>query len=292
MKIIPVRQEWLTLEEAIVVLKQHNIVLLPADLFRHALHKNLTLSVWFQSPALLRRLEPPCQLTCLSPETGLCSASRRRKMMPYSCPVRPGPRFQESGCQLWDLPLIGLECLLIQHKLAGSLSCPLPEQGHCCREAGIVLRNPEGDCYQLCDSKPLRIIALETIEERGRLPEAFHQLLSRLYRRHPESIPARLSAPFCSPLSSLPEDAFLVLRKTQLEIFLKQHLPEGKPRVTLALSRLLWLACKKNPHLSDELLQHPYKLISIFQCWAGEEGLHVSLNADTLKNALRRGSPD
>ncbi|MCL8071150.1 hypothetical protein [Klebsiella quasipneumoniae] len=40
MKTYPIRQEWLTLEEAADVLKQHDIALLPADLFRHALTRN------------------------------------------------------------------------------------------------------------------------------------------------------------------------------------------------------------------------------------------------------------
>ncbi|WP_256860778.1 hypothetical protein [Salmonella bongori] len=176
--------------------------------------------------------------------------------------------------------------------MAHSLVCPCPQRGHCCREAGIVVRNSEGRYYQLCDRKPLREIALELIEQRGKLPTPFHQFMARLYRRHPASLPASLRMPFCYPSASLPEDTLLIIRKTQLKTFLKQHLPEGKPRVTTALSRLLWLACKKNPQLDDELLAHPYKLLNIFESWAQEEGLRVSLNGDTLKSALSRGAPD
>lgn len=40
-------QEWLTLDEAAEVIRQHNITLLPADLIRHALHGDLLLSVYF-----------------------------------------------------------------------------------------------------------------------------------------------------------------------------------------------------------------------------------------------------
>ncbi|EDW2793158.1 hypothetical protein H3N91_003534 [Salmonella enterica] len=292
MKTYPIRQEWLTLEEAADVLKQHDITLLPADLFRHALHKNLTLSVWFQSSVLLRPLTPTCQFACINNEGEFCRPSRRQKIMPLSRPERQGPQIRETCCTLWDLPLIGLERLLIQQKMAHSLVCPCPQRGHCCREAGIVVHNPEGRYYQLCERKPLREIALELIEQRGKLPTPFHQFMARLYRRHPASLPARLRMPFCYPSASLPEDTLLVIRKTQLEAFLKQHLPEGKPRVTTALSRLLWLACKKNPQLDDELLAHPYKLLNIFESWAQEEGLRVSLNGDTLKSALSRGAPD
>lgn len=34
-------REWLTLDEAAEVIRQHNITLLPADLIRHALHGDL-----------------------------------------------------------------------------------------------------------------------------------------------------------------------------------------------------------------------------------------------------------
>jgi len=54
-----IRQEWLTLDEAAEVIRQHNITLLPADLIRHALHGDLPLSVYFPSPVLLRPL-PLC----------------------------------------------------------------------------------------------------------------------------------------------------------------------------------------------------------------------------------------
>lgn len=40
-----IRQEWLTLDEAAEVIRQHNITLLPADLIRHALHGDLPLSL-------------------------------------------------------------------------------------------------------------------------------------------------------------------------------------------------------------------------------------------------------
>lgn len=42
-----IRQEWLTLDEAAEVIRQHSITLLPADLIRHALHGDLSLSVYF-----------------------------------------------------------------------------------------------------------------------------------------------------------------------------------------------------------------------------------------------------
>lgn len=75
-----IRQEWLTLDEAAEVIRQHNITLLPADLIRHALHDDLSLSVYFPSPVLIRPLNPPCRFACRfsnSPATAIPSASRK-----------------------------------------------------------------------------------------------------------------------------------------------------------------------------------------------------------------------
>lgn len=81
------------------------------------------------------------------------------------------------------------------------------------------------------------------------------------------------------------------IRQEQLEALLRLYLPESKPRISSALAHLFWLACKKNPLLDEELLKRPYKLLNIFQSWAQEEGIDNPLNGDTLKNALKRGTP-
>ncbi|EPQ6965451.1 hypothetical protein ACUVZU_002353 [Klebsiella oxytoca] len=39
------------------------------------------------------------------------------------------------------------------------------------------------------------------------------------------------------------------------------------------------------------MLEHPYKLLNIFECWAREEGMHLPLSPETLKTALQRGAP-
>lgn len=49
-----IRHEGLTQDEAAEVIRQHNITLLPANLIRHALHGDLSHSVYFPSPVLLR----------------------------------------------------------------------------------------------------------------------------------------------------------------------------------------------------------------------------------------------
>ncbi|MHC1473190.1 hypothetical protein ACYJ51_31065, partial [Klebsiella pneumoniae] len=39
------------------------------------------------------------------------------------------------------------------------------------------------------------------------------------------------------------------------------------------------------------LISKPYKLLSIFEQWASDEGITDRLSGDTLKTALVRGSP-
>ena len=68
-----------------------------------------------------------------------------------------------------------------------------------------------------------------------------------------------------------------------------KHTPTST-RISSPLSRLFWLSCKHNEVISP-LLGKPYKLLSIFEQWASDEGITDRLSGDTLKTALVRGSP-
>lgn len=57
--------------------------------------------------------------------------------------------------------------------------------------------------------------------------------------------------------------------------------------MTTPLSRLFWPACKHNDTISP-LLNQPYKLLSIFEQWASDDGIGEKLDAETLKNVLKR----
>ena len=131
-----IRQEWLTLDEAAEVIRQHNITLLPADLIRHALHGDLLLSVYFPSPVLLRPLNPPCRFACRFSKPPFppsqCNKPGNRKVMANSPPFRRDPTLQLTTSHLWNLPLIGLERLLLHQQLAQTLNHPCPNDTHCC----------------------------------------------------------------------------------------------------------------------------------------------------------------
>lgn len=291
-----IRQEWLTPDEAVTVLLQHNIPLLPADLFRHALHGDLTFSVYFPSPVLLRPLNLSCRLACREAKIPFlypqCSKPGNRRITANTPPFRRDPSLRLSTTQLWDLPMLGLERLLLHHQLAQALEHPQPEETWCCNQAGIVVRDEQGQLYQLCRRKPVRELLMELLGVNGKLPEELHLLISQLYCHARGELQSRLQLPICYLPDTLPADAILVIRRIHLEAFLTRHQPETRERITAALSRLLWLACKHNPQLNEELLEHPYKLLTVFESWAQEEGLNIPpLNGETLKNALRRGAP-
>ncbi|EFN6876015.1 hypothetical protein EO003_20675, partial [Escherichia coli] len=97
------------------------------------------------------------------------------------------------------------------------------------------------------------------------------------------------------PLYNLPSDACFVIRYAEVEKLINLYKKDIKstkssPRITTPLSRLFWLAYKHNDTISP-LLKHPYKLLSIFEQWASDDGIKEELNAETLKRALERGSP-
>ncbi|SUF39505.1 Uncharacterised protein [Salmonella enterica] len=100
-----IRQEWLTLDEAAEVIRQHNITLLPADLIRHALHGDLPISVYFPSPVLLKPLNPPCHLACRFSKSPFppsqCNKPGNRKVMANSPPCRRDPTLQLTTSHLW-----------------------------------------------------------------------------------------------------------------------------------------------------------------------------------------------
>lgn len=98
------------------------------------------------------------------------------------------------------------------------------------------------------------------------------------------------------PVYHLPDDACFVIRRNILEKFIKKYSPAmttqetTQTRISTSVSRLLWLTCKNNDSISP-LMEHPYKLLSIFEQWATTEGICAQLSGETLKTALERGSP-
>ncbi|WP_253912693.1 hypothetical protein [Salmonella bongori] len=81
--------------------------------------------------------------------------------MANSPPCRRDPTLQLTTSHLWNLPLIGLERLLLHQQLTKTLNRPCPKDTHCCNQIGIVVCDENDSYYQLCCRKSLRELLLE-----------------------------------------------------------------------------------------------------------------------------------
>jgi len=124
----------------------------------------------------------------------------------------------------------------------------------------------------------LRELLLELLAMQNNFQEELHLLIVQPYSIGRTDLKSRLNLSVCYLQDTLPPDALFVICRTHHEIFLTRHQPNSKEQLTSALSRLLWLACKHNPQLDDEMLEHFYKSLNIFELWACEEGMHLPLS--------------
>ncbi|MFP1821031.1 hypothetical protein [Lonsdalea quercina] len=193
-----------------------------------------------------------------------------------------------SNFPIFDTELAGYEYVLIQRLLSRHLGISLPEEGAKNINYGISV-NLSDETFQLFEKL--------TWEERinrqiNKLPERialsiYENILSQRMRDCYQSE--------YFPIHNLPPDACFVIRVTELEKLInllieKKTGTTSTTRISTPLSRLFWLACKHNEAISP-LIRQPYKLLSIFEQWASDEGITDRFSGDTLKAALERGSP-
>nr|WP_071239280.1 hypothetical protein [Yersinia pestis] len=285
---------WVTITEAVeITTKAIKQKITPSDIYRHALSGNILLSVYFQSPVILKKIQTfngkikfrqfegdLLDKLCMLDRDGfiygqnlrLCTEAR------YVCPVQ----------QIIDTPLIGYEYVLIQRILARELKFPTPIVGARKTNHGIIVRFSE-ELFQIFETMSWK----ERVEKQiSRLPE---NTALDVIKKLTEVTTIKYNHNGCFPLYTLPPDACFVIRHTEVERLInlykkRESHPISPSRMTTPLSRLFWLACKHNDTISP-LLNHPYKLLSIFEQWASDDGIGEKLDAETLKNALKRGSP-
>ncbi|WP_157808127.1 hypothetical protein [Klebsiella pneumoniae] len=127
--------EWFTLKEAIQVAKRMaRIELTEGDIYRYALSRYIYLSIYFQSPVLLRKVKKINQKLKLRPSGDsltqqLCmldsnSFTKKRNLM-----ISTKGRYFFSSQRIIDTDLSGHEYVLVQRLLALSLHLPLPVTG-------------------------------------------------------------------------------------------------------------------------------------------------------------------
>lgn len=287
-------QGWLTIKEAIFsVKKTSGIELTEADIYRFALSKRIRLSIYFQSLVILREAKKTEQKLKLKP---ICTSLIKKICMlesdsflsdNYLTISTKGKYFIPSQ-RVIDTELSGYEYVLLQRLLALSLNIPLPITGASNDNYGITVAF-EGETFQIFEKTSwMRRIQYQL----SRLPESVSLNVTDKITADENQLS---NAPGYFPLHSLPADACFVIRHSELEKLIEIYSgrkvkPLTPPRISTPLSRLFWLACKHNETISP-LIRRPYKLLTIFEKWASDDGITDRLSGDTLKNALERGSP-
>ena len=285
---------WITIPEAIAIATQlRNLPLTEADVYRNALYGNITLSIYFQSPVILQKIKTSNAKTKLKPISNhlinrLCTLEKNCFINNRNLIVITDGEYTSPTLQVIDTKLIGYEYVLAQRLLAKSLGIPLPVIGENQINYGLSVNIGE-DHFQI----------FEKVRYRERIKQQIMRLPVNVASHITEKISYHKTNQFNQranfPIHDLPKDACFVITLTEFEKLIsvpaeKDTSPPSSTRISTPLSRLFWLACKHNDSISP-LIRQPYKLLSIFEQWASDEGMTDRFSGDTLKTALERGSP-
>ncbi|CAI9396122.1 TPA: hypothetical protein L2B26_002676 [Klebsiella oxytoca] len=283
--------EWVTIQEAATIASQiidKNLTV--SDLYRHALCGNIHLSIYFQSPIILRKVQKNNNKIklCLATDsflTKLCLLDGINFTNGINLIISTSGKHFSPRQRVIDTTLIGYEYVIVQSLLAQSLNIPLPITGANSINYGLSV-SISGEIFQLFEKTTW---ATRMEKQIKRLPDSI-KLNSYEY-----FLPQKAESHGYFPIYNLPKDACLVIRHSELEKLIKiyirnKNVSSSSTRISTPLSRMFWLACKHNEAISP-LIRHPYKLLSIFEQWASDDGITDRLSGDTLKNALERGSP-
>lgn len=285
---------WLTIREAVKltnrIAKQK---IKESDIYRHALYGAVNLSIYFQSPVLLRKTtlsknKLKFRILHNSLINRLCFLDGNSFIEGKNLVVSTEGDYISPKSNVIDTKLTGSEYVTVQHLLAHTLRLPPPIKGSKEINHGVSVVI-SGNIFQVFE----KITWQERIQQQiMRLPKS----VIPKYRKHFNSV--GMSEYYHKeyfPLYHLPSDACFVIRFTELEKLInllieKKTGTASTTRISTPLSRLFWLACKHNEAISP-LIRQPYKLLSIFEQWASDEGITDRFSGDTLKAALERGSP-
>lgn len=288
------KHEWFTISEAASLLSElTGLKTRDYDIYRYAIFGRINLSIYFQSPVFLRKIKSLNHKIKFTPTRNtladrLCMLDTGCFLNGRNLVMSTEGHFLTSTRQVLDTTLIGHEYVQLQCLLARALRLPRPICNVNTINYGTTVIS-SGEIFQLFEN----ITWQEKIKKQ----------LMKLPAHIQPVVRERLSAPKIYndyrkgyfPHHHLPPDACFVVRHSELEKLVNACIGERKTppptsRISSPLARLLWLACRNNDTIRP-LIGKPYKLVSIFEQWALNEGMTDKLSADTLKAALERGSP-
>lgn len=286
--------DWLTIPEAVRVVNERNdLKITEGDVYRNALCGKTRLSIYFQSSVLLRKIrvvdqKPKLHLIDNVTLQRFCLLERNCFLNGRNLIISTEDKFFHPKQWVIDTALNGYEYVLVQCLLARTLNIPLPAMGASTINYGLTVT---------LSDRVFQLFVKMTWQER--LKKQAEKLPKNVALNIVEKVSANKTHQLYRigyfPLHDLPTDACFVIRHSELEKFIGLYIENKSAsstatRISTPLSRLFWLSCKHNDAISP-LIQHPYKLLSIFEQWASDDGITERLSGDTLKTALKRGSP-
>ncbi|EBP0014082.1 hypothetical protein HX37_25970 [Salmonella enterica] len=282
--------DWFTINETLDITSSlTNSNINRGEIYKYALSGYITLSIYFQSPIIIRKtstINNKIKLTSTSESLleKLCFLDSNSFINNISFMTCSEGKYIIPDKSIIDTSLNGHEYVSVQHLLAHSLEFPPPVKGKHPVNYGISVLIC-GEIFQVFEKTTWQ---KRISQQLMKLPEQFTQEIRQILS---EISPQHLYAQEYFPLYDLPPDACFVIRRSELEKLLKQYTSAPvSTRTSSALARLFWLACWRNESIRA-LIGHPYKLQPIFEQWAREEGITDGFSAETIKAALERGSP-
>ncbi|EAS1759767.1 hypothetical protein BH012_10080 [Salmonella enterica] len=286
---------WVTINEAVDIFNQKtNGTIKFSDICRFALHGYITLSIYFQSPVFLRRIVldnnqiQTEKINSNDIKTRLCYLSSQCISSNDNYTIKTQGNYISPSYFIIDTALQGSEYAAVQTLLAHKLNLPIPVTGQHDIHYGVLVHDKDNILYQVFEFiSPSQRIFQQLQHLPPHLAEQFYEILSK------NKIDDK---PDYFPVYQVPPDACFVIKYEELEQFIQKFFQIPTPpqktatRISTPVSRLLWLACKHNDQI-NQLVDHPYKLLSVFEEWATHDGITDHLSGDTLKTALERGSP-
>lgn len=282
---------WFTIPEATEIIKHHiDRPIQNSNIYRYVLYGILKLSIYFQSPIWLRKVSiRDGQLVTRHSGNNtlfnLCHLSSNNFLNNKHIMLQTEGPFFSPLAHIMDTPLKGREYTEVQSLLANSLDLPTPVTGQNKSHSGLLVMDDNG-IYQVYQSITWKNRITQQLNHIPvHMAVNIHEKINKYSNREQD---------ICLfPIYHF-DDCCFVVRQEVLKQFLQSLSPSVQKktasRISSPLSRLLWLACKNNNDI-NMLINHPYKLLTVFEQWAAAEGLNEKFSAETLKAALKRGTP-
>ncbi len=239
------KPDWITIREAVKVVKKLTTTKIKnSEIYRHALYGNILLSIYFQSPIILRKVQTSGHKVKLRPTESslinrLCQLDKNCFLCGRNLVISTQGQYIFPAQRVMDTTLAGYEYVQVQRLLARTLCIPSPVTGAKNTNYGITV-SLYGEIFQI----------FEKITWRERIKQQIMRLPENIAPDIDEQISDQRIKKYdhkgCFPLHDLPQDACFVIRYAELEKLIdilvkkkRSHPPQhGYPRHYLACSGL------------------------------------------------------